>query len=280
MTFRIKLLVLLATALVASPATNSGFVTTSDGVKIHYLEAGRGPAILFVPGWTMPAGIWEAQIRHFSKRWRVVAMDPRSQGESTQATEGHFPERRAQDIQEVVDRLKLAPVVLVGWSLGVPEVLTYVRQSGTGTLRAVALVDGDVGDDPNPQRSKEMWQWLKGMQLDRKRFAEEFVRGMYKKAQPEDYYHKLIALSLKTPTNTAVALLANTFAQGDWRPALAKLDRPVVYIVTPELKQQAEMVRAKFPKVRVEMFENSGHALFVDEADRFNRLLEEFLARP
>jgi len=179
-----------------------------------------------------------------------------------------------------VDRLNLAPVVLVGWSLGVAEALTYVQQSGTETLRAVVLVDGWIGDDPNPERSAKIWQWLRGMQLDRKRFAEEFVRGMYKQRQQEGYLRRIVEASLKTPTNTALALLANAFADGDRRPALAKLDRPVLYVVTPELKQQAEMVRAKFPKVRVEVFENSGHALFVDEADRFNRLVEEFLDRP
>jgi non-heme chloroperoxidase len=31
---------------------------TSDGVKLHYLEAGSGPSMVFVPGWTMPAWIW------------------------------------------------------------------------------------------------------------------------------------------------------------------------------------------------------------------------------
>jgi hypothetical protein len=39
-----------------SPA--SATVTTSDGATIHCLEVGTGPAILFVPGWTMPAEIF------------------------------------------------------------------------------------------------------------------------------------------------------------------------------------------------------------------------------
>ena len=85
------------------PGTKNDFVTTPDGVKIHYLEAGTGSAILFVPGWTMPAWIWEKQIAHFSKTHRVVAMDPRSQGESQQTTEGHYPAARARDIKAVVD---------------------------------------------------------------------------------------------------------------------------------------------------------------------------------
>ena len=104
------------------PAERSGFVTTSDGVKIHYIEAGhlatspsaqignpmpkdavikkgeiglsaahQFPSILFVPGWTMPAWIWQSQIDYFAHDYRVVAMDPRSQGQSSQTSDGLYP---------------------------------------------------------------------------------------------------------------------------------------------------------------------------------------------
>src|ERR1051325_4215642 len=46
-------------------AWTSAFFTTSDGIRIHYLEAGKGPAIFFIPGWTMPAvtrGNWQAPV--------------------------------------------------------------------------------------------------------------------------------------------------------------------------------------------------------------------------
>jgi non-heme chloroperoxidase len=260
----------------AAPVKN-GFVTTSDGVKLHYLEAGSGPAILFVPGWTMPAEIWEAQIRHFSQRYRVVALDPRSQGESAQAAEGHYPERRARDIKEVVDQLGLSPVVLVGWSMGVSEALTYVDQFGTATLRALALVDGNIGEDATPLSAAGNWARVRGMQLNRREFTQKFVRSMYKKPQAEAYYNRITAAALKTPTTTAVTLLANEFARGDWRPVLGKLDRPVLYAITPDLKAQAEALKARVPAARVEIFGDCGHALFVDDAARFNAVLEEFL---
>ena len=41
---------------------------------------------------------------------------------------------------------------------------------------------------------------------------------------------------------------------------------------------EAEMVRERWPEIRVEVLEDTGHALFVDEPERFNRVLEEFLA--
>jgi microsomal epoxide hydrolase len=62
----------------------------------------------------------------------------------------------------------------------------------------------------------------------------------------------------------------------DLRPALDALDRPVLYVVTS--RDRAEMVSARRADVRVGLFENAGHALFVDDADRFNRLLDDFLA--
>jgi len=260
----------------ALPGAKGGFIITSDGVRIHYLEAGKGPPIVFVPGWTMPAEIWEPQIARFSNNYRVVAVDPRSQGESDRPTEGHYPERRAQDIKELAEQLRLAPVVLVGWSMGVSEVLAYVEQFGTSTLRAVVLVDG-MFSPPGPQFVATMGRVLRQMQANRAAWTDQFVRSMYRRPQPEDYLRKIIAASLKTPTNTAVTLSANMTA-GDWTAVLSRLDKPVLYVyASPMLKPQAALVKEQIPGATVEAFEDAGHALFVDEAERFNAVLEKFL---
>ncbi len=276
-------LTILCTALcLSAPALSdelqakSAFFTASDNVRIHYLEAGSGPAVVLVPGWTMAAAIWEPQIAHLARNHRVIAVDPRSQGESDKAAEGNYPERRAQDYKELVDKLKLAPAVLVGWSMAVPELLSYVEQYGTASVRAIVLVDGFFGGDP--QMATGFARVLKVMQINRVGFTDQFVRSMYRKPQSEEYIKKVVAASLKTPTNSAVTLGANMFA-GDWRPALAKLDKPVLYVIaTPRLKADGEALKARAPSARVEFFETAGHALFVDEAERFNKLLDDFLA--
>lgn len=182
---RIALFAVLLCGLVAAPAawartyrlpgTKSGFVTTPDGVRIHYLEAGRGPGILFVPGWTMPGDIWEQQIIYFSKTHRVVAMDPRSQGLSSQTTEGHYPEARARDIRALVDQLKLAPVVLVGWSMGVMEAVAYVDQFGNDSLAGLVLVDGYVFGDPEVP----CWRVTSSSSLDSKRIGRRPLRRLF-----------------------------------------------------------------------------------------------------
>lgn len=262
----------------------SGHFTTSDGVELHYLEAGSGSTIVFVPGYTMPAEIWEPQLRHFASTHRVVALDPRSQGRSEKATEGHYLSRRGQDIGELIAHLDAAPAVVVGWSLGVLELLTYAQEFGTDALRAAVLVDMFLGVDEElgqPHPFEPLWRpWLSALQRDRSRWTRDWVSGMYQSEQPDAYIEAITQAVLMTPTNTAITLLSNLMLMEarDLRPAADGLDRPVLYVVAEHFAEQAEQARARRPDMRVEVFENAGHALFVDQPERFNRLLEEFLA--
>ncbi|MEN8006581.1 MAG: alpha/beta hydrolase [Candidatus Krumholzibacteriota bacterium] len=259
----------------------SGHFQTSDGVELHYLEAGSGPTIVFVPGWTAPAEIWEPQLNHFAASHRVVALDPRSQGRSEKPTDGHYLSRRGQDIGELIEHLDAEPVVVVGWSLAVLEVLTYAQELGSDALRAAVLVDMFIGRDLNPGDPHPLAApWLSPFQMDRKAFTSAFVRSMYRSEQSDEYLEGIAQAMLSTPTNTAVTLVANVhpLGSGDWRPALDSLDRPVLYVSAAGNAGQAEMVRKRRVDASVEVFADAGHALFVDEPERFNRVLEEFLA--
>lgn len=256
----------------------SGRFRASDGAGLHYFEAGSGPAILFVPGWTMPAEIWQPQIDHFSRRWRVVAVDPRSQGDSDKVSEGHYPERRGRDYRELIDHLKLGPAVVAGWSMAVAELLAMVEHTGTAGIRALVLADGRIGADPDPRMTAAFTGLLRSMQRDRLRMTTSFVRSMYNTPQKEEYIQRVVRAALKTPTHAAVALGAEMLMGADYRPTLARLDRPVLYVFQPSLKDQADMLKARLPSARVEVFENAGHALFIDQAARFNKLVEEFAA--
>jgi non-heme chloroperoxidase len=276
--FLLMPLVIMQPAVTVGAEVRDGFFKTSDGVKLHYLEAGSGPPIFFEPGWSMPAWIWDAQIHHFAGHFHVVALDPRSQGDSDKPIEGNSCERRAQDMKELIEHLKLDPVVLVGWSLGVPELLTYAEQFGGSHIRAYVLVDGFAWDKLDPQFITAMIGMYKQVQTNRREFTEKFVRGMYKKPQPEEYIQRVIAASLKMPSDSAVAASVSSISRAGWRPALANVDRPVLVICETPLKAMAaDPVVSAIPSARVELFEDAGHALFVDDADRFNAVLDDFV---
>jgi non-heme chloroperoxidase len=297
-----------AAAKEKKPAERSGFITTSDGVKIHYIEAGhlstspsaqignpmpkdavikkgeiglsaahQFPSILFVPGWTMPSWIWQSQIDYFSHDYRVVAMDPRSQGQSSQTNDGLYPAARARDIKAVVDQLHLAPVVIVAWSMAVVETMAYVDQFGTGDFAGLILVDNDAGGRA-PADADQDFGLLKGVLEDRQKAADGFIRTLnFKKPHPEDYIDKVEKASLQVPTKSAVALLVGYFV-ADYRPVLPKIDKPVVICAAKSGYMSTIVAMQKnIPSSKLEIFEGDGHALFVDDPDKFNALVEDFL---
>jgi non-heme chloroperoxidase len=268
-------------AQTAAPA-KSAFFKTSDGISIHYLEAGSGRPIVFIPGWTMPAWIWQKQIDEFSKKYHVVAVDPRSQGESDRPAYGHMPETRARDYKELVDQVGLKHPVLIGWSMGCGELIKYVEQFGTGNVGGIVLVDGYITDKPS-DLFVPLSGWMNQVQQDRPKQAEAFVRSMYKKPQTEEYLKRVIDASVQTPVDTAALLIYNMIAVKDFLPGLniladVKTKTPVLFAYQPETQQSADYLKMKLgDKLRLEMFEGDGHALFVDDPEKFNRVLEDFL---
>ncbi|MFZ0640808.1 MAG: alpha/beta hydrolase [Candidatus Acidiferrales bacterium] len=301
----LALLALIALAPGSRAAgTKSGFITTVDGVKIHYLEAGqqrvalkpitserpmdegeralqpqKTPSILFVPGWTMPAWIWQKQLDYFSKNYRVVAMDPRSQGESSQTSEGLYPAARARDIKAVVDQLHLAPVVLVGWSMAVTEVAAYVDQFGTRDIAGLVFVDDNFGGLAPGEGNADLL-FIGQILADRQKNTEAFVHNLcFKKPQLPEYLNRVIAACLRTPTSDAVALLVGKYA-ADYRPTAAKMDKPALFCYTdsPYMSAAAQaQIQQSVKGSRLEVFHGAGHALFADDPDHFNSVLDGFL---
>jgi non-heme chloroperoxidase len=290
-----------------SSQTKDGWVTTADGVRIHYIEGGhvgtsgnvdvggeapagaaaidnvsisdlpRAPSILFVPGWTMPAWIWQKQIDYFDPKYHVVAMDPRCQGESSQAADGLHPAAMARDIKAVIDQLHLAPVVVVAWSMAVVETMSYVDQFGTRDLRGLVLVDEIAGGLSSGEAEQDL-ALLKSILEDRKASADAFVRKVqFHKPQPEEYIERVIQASLGVPTSAAVTLLVGRDA-ADYRPVLSRIDKPtLVCAAKSAFIDRVVDMQEQIQGSRLEVFEGAGHALFVDNADQFNTALDGFL---
>jgi hypothetical protein len=78
-----------------APGT-AGRVTTSDGVNLHYLEAGSGKTILMIPGWSQTAEQFKYQLSGLSDRYRVIAVDIRGHGESDKPEFGYKISRLGQ----------------------------------------------------------------------------------------------------------------------------------------------------------------------------------------
>ena len=264
---------------VTAPARDLQF-TTSDGVRLHVIEAGD-PArhtIVFVPGWTMPAWIFQAQINAFAGRYHVLALDPRGQGESEIALSGYDYRRRGDDIADLLAANGNRPVVLVGWSLGVLDSLAYVARYGDQELAGLVLIDNSIGEEPAPVASRVPGPRRPRLAPDDERMRR-FVRGMFTRSPGEAYLDRLTADALRTPPAAAAALENYTVPRTYWKAAVYSVKRPILYVVRRRFAAQAANLAAKDPYAETAMFEGAGHALFVDDVSKFNALLSDFIRR-
>lgn len=262
----------------AAHAEDRGF-TTSDGVRLHYTEVGPadGRTVIFVPGWTMPGWVFDAQIAALSDRWRVLVLDPRGQGQSEVAPFGYTAERRGRDIAELIDHA--APsgrVVLAGWSLGVLEILAMIGDRGQDRIAGLILIDNSVGEG-TPPAPRPTASGRSARTADRPAARAAFVSGLFAHDPGTDYRARLTAAALRMPPEDEARLRAYDVPRDRWREILHGVDRPVLYVVRPRLREQAEALTAARSNVRAEIFETAGHALFVDEPERFNALTADFL---
>jgi len=208
----------------------------------------------------------------------VITVDPRSQGESDKPTFGHLLETRSRDYKELVDHLALKQPVLVGWSMACAELVKYAEQFGTQNVGGVVMVDGFLSEKLSPEMFAMISGWMNQLQQDRRKQADGFVRSMFKKPQSDAYLQSLVDASVQVPADTAALLTYNMIAVPDFSPGLAKITRPVLFVYQPESQMSADFLKLRLgDKLKLERFDGDGHALFVDEPEKFNHVLEEFI---
>jgi non-heme chloroperoxidase len=249
---------------------------TSDGVRLHVLEAGNAkaatgrPVLAFVTGWSMPASIWRPQFDALAARYRMAALDPRGQGLSDVPGEGYTADRRADDVAEFV--AQYPNVVLVGWSLGALEVLHYVHRHGEAKVAGVVLVDSSVGEEPAPPPGS----FRDDLRADRAGTLRSFVQAIFRKPLPPGDAAQIFAGAMRMPLDASIELLSWPIPRTHWRDVAWALRKPLLYVVTPQFGEQSTNLARNRPGTQVELFQNAGHALFVDDPVRFNALLERF----
>lgn len=92
----------------------------SDGVKIHYVTIGQGPALLFVHGFPDFWYSWRHQMEGLSNEYKCVAMDMRGYNKSDkpEGVDNYTMDFLLADVEAVIKDLGVEKVILVGHDWG------------------------------------------------------------------------------------------------------------------------------------------------------------------
>ncbi|MCG8350643.1 MAG: alpha/beta hydrolase [Chloroflexales bacterium] len=277
-------------------SADSKYITTSDDVRLHYLEAGSGQPLVMIPGWAQTAEQFKHQISAFSDRCRVIALDMRGHGESAKSESGYRISRLAKDLYDALDELDLQDVVLLGHSMGCSVIWCYLDTFGPVRISKLILVDQSpfLTSDPawsaaeleasgaifTAETVYNLCNALSGPENEAT--VRAFIGGMVTAAcRPEDK-EWIIQRNLRMSGAHAATLFYNHCSQ-DWRDLIPQIKLPTLVIggrvsIVPWKSQV--WIHEQIPGSRLEIFEEEQggqHFMFIEGAERFNQIVAEFL---
>jgi pimeloyl-ACP methyl ester carboxylesterase len=130
-------------------------ITSDDGVKLYYEEAGTGDPILFMHEFGGHHLSWEPQVRYFSRHYRCISYAARGWPPSDipSAVDAYSQQRAADDAAAVLRGLEIAQAHLVGLSMGATAVIEFgIRHPQMALSLTAAAAGSGASTDPATKR--------------------------------------------------------------------------------------------------------------------------------
>ncbi|MBV9397001.1 MAG: alpha/beta hydrolase [Bryobacterales bacterium] len=273
----------VAPAQVAAPAQaedGMSHFAKLDGIRVHYESYGSGSeALVFVHGWTCDLTFWRGQEPVYTAH-RSLLIDLPGHGKSDKPRMSYPTELFARSIEAVLRDAGVERAVIVGHSLGGNIAYTFVRMFPEKT-KALVIVDSIVARPPPPQpRSMIAYYHQRAKTLSGPAGKKNFIRqvnAMFSDRTPPDMRDEIRSKMLSTPEYVRIAAVTSISKIPPPNPAHA-FDIPALAVISSYGFQQAAAMRRIFPQLQIEKWDMYGHFLMMEDAERFNRTLENFLA--
>lgn len=264
-------------------------LTTDDGVKLFYEEAGRGTPIVFVHEFAGDTRAYETQMRYFSRRYRCIAYNARGYPPSDVPETGRYSQDRAtDDIRAVMDALKIDKAHVVGISMGGFATLHFGLRYAK---RALSLVVAGCGYGAEPGKRDQFHSETdrtianiekEGMNVIAESYGSGPTRVQLMNKDPRGFAEFMAQLKEHSTAGSA-----NTMRGVQrMRPSLYDLVDGMKKMTTPTLVMTGDedepclepslLMKRSITSSQLVVLPGTGHALNLEEPEMFNRFLETF----
>jgi pimeloyl-ACP methyl ester carboxylesterase len=266
----------------------------SKGARLYYEEAGRGTAIVFAHEFSGDLRSWEAQMRHFSRRYRCVAFNARGYPPSDvpQFPSLYSHTLAADDIRAVMRHLGIAKAHVVGCSMGAYATIMFGLRYPRNALSLTTVGAGAGGVLDPRQRA----QFLRETRAAARRFEEEGLEGAarrYRNAPNRiqlenkdprgfrEFFQRFAEHSAQGHANTLRGVQLRRPPLYAMEKQLARLKVPLLAFVGDEDESALTpnlFIKRACPAARLTVVPATGHLVNVEEPALFNSLTSDFLA--
>jgi len=254
-----------------------------NGLSVFLSGSQETKAILFVHGFPFDHHMWDVQIDELSKNHFCVTYDIRGLGESA-VGDGQFTmESFVDDLEKILEDLKLDKPILCGLSMG-----GYISLRAAERMRdkfsALILCDTKSAADDNEGKVKRAAAIQQINSGGFENFIESFVLNCFGEKfvnENNAEYRKVVDRSKKNnPLGVKGCLLAMA-GRTDTTEKLSGINIPALIICGSEDKLSPpnvmKPIAEKIPNSKFVLVENAGHMTPIENPVKLNSVIKDFL---
>jgi pimeloyl-ACP methyl ester carboxylesterase len=277
---------------VAASAGRQEYIEVEKNVRLHVTDLGEGKPVVLIHGWPLSDAMYEYQYNALVQRgFRVIGITLRGFGQSDKPYGKYNYDVFVDDIKVVLDKLNIQDATLGGFSMGGATVIHYMAKHKGAHVSKLALFGAAAP------------VWTKRSDFSFGLWTKEDVDGLIALNTTDrpalmKNFGEIFGASATSVNVGLGQWLGNINAQAssyamqeslkalrdsDLREDLKKINVPTLilhgkqdHICSYDL---AEQMKALIKTSELVPFENSGHALFVEEREKFNTTLIEFILK-
>lgn len=266
------------------------YVKVEPDVKIFVedLNEEGEKTIVFLHGWPGSHKLFEYQFNVLPKMgYRCIGIDQRGFGESDKPFKGYDYDRLADDVRKIVEVLGLDDFTLLGHSTGGAIAIRYMARHNEFGVSKLVLCSAAAPSLIQRQyfsyglQKQAVIDIIKGTYSDRPKMLQGFGDIFFYKHITEPFANWFFQLGLQA-ASWSTAEIANTWlGEESLFSDLEKINVPTLILHGIHDKvclfPLAEAQRNGIRNSKLVAFEESGHGLFYDEMDKFNKELMKFI---
>ena len=257
----------------------------AGGSTLSYLMLGHGPTVMLIHGFAEDHTIWEDQIHALSEHYCCIVPDLFGSGHSKNLDESHV--RSLDDIafclKEILIAEKKEKIHLFGHSMGGYITLAFAEHfpaflESFGLIHSTTYADND---EKKTMRSKIIQYWkAHGSQETQK----NSVPGLFaEKNRLMPRVAKQIKIAEQIATGNMIAYYRFIMERPDRTHVLMQTVLPVLIVAgkwDPAVPYMHSIEQIKHPSNgEIHLLEHSGHMGMIEETDKINQILRNFLTR-
>jgi pimeloyl-ACP methyl ester carboxylesterase len=256
-----------------------------NGLSVFLEGNSKNKSIIFLHGFPYDHTMWKAQIDKLSEKYFCVTYDIRGLGESPVGDGQYTIESFVDDLETIIDQLKLDKPILCGLSMGGYISLRALERMEE-KFSAVILCDTRSEADINEGKLKRAAAIKRINSEGLAPFAKDFITNCYgdhyKQNHKEEFEKRIAKSTTFNPAGVKGSLLA-MLGRNDTTEYLSKIKIPALVIcgefdaLTPPavMKPLAEKINgAEFVVIK-----NSGHMSPIENPKQVNEVIKKFLGK-